>query len=625
MANKSVTSKEVNSLYTKLYYLVSDNPGASNAKTIYIKEADFVFEELFGYKGEKLVSRLAYNEGGASEIIQILNHSIGFYSMQMLLEDGLYWNVLRELISMKARSNSLKATYTKLVKKSKKANKKYEEAVMMTEDPDMPQREKTLYKKDLYKSRMSLEKYNKQGKKIIKEKDKIRKEFKKAIKRLRKITGIEKVSRAKSTTEQGGVSFAACKELGSRFTKYNGREYLRRDLGYGSDYDDPMTVADYLDEDGFDYNGYMNRRESVQNVAVQLEDERRRKTRDQASAFARLTGEEVDDDDDYDDDDDSSIDRLAHAVEKQNANMNAILKILLKGGAVSDDSVDTDDDEDDEDEVPVPQPVQPRRKKQQIVNTDIRPMGIDEWMNLYNQAPEYDSTIGAHRRELQEKEDAASEVEASDNKEDHSREEVIPEPPKQKKALKIVPARTEAEEIARYKELNGIVDEPAEAPQSTVVNKAPEQTIEADEAEPEVTEEVVQNKPRFTPVEKPLEEQSYLLEDTSKWPEWLVIQTDAATGMPIKPNQVYDIAPLEITDEVKRLRRLQAAAQRQNLNNPKAFEYQQKVHELNKIEAARENKMLMEAYEYLYAVWEKNNPDLAKEKEENDRRLGLIK
>ena len=95
--------------------------------------------------------------------------------------------------------------------------------------------------------------------------------------------------------------------------------------------------------------------------------------------------------------------------------------------------------------------------------------------------------------------------------------------------------------------------------------------------------------------------------------------------MPIKPNQVYDIAPLEITDEVKRLRRLQAAAQRQNLNNPKAFEYQQKVHELNKIEAARENKMLMEAYEYLYAVWEKNNPDLAKEKEENDRRLGLIK
>lgn len=618
MANKSVTSKEVNSLYTKLYYLVSDNPGASNAKTIYIKEADFVFEELFGYKGEKLVSRLAYNEGGASEIIQILNHSIGFYSMQMLLEDGLYWNVLRELISMKARSNSLKSTYTKLVKKSKKANKKYEEAVMMTEDPDMSQREKTLYKKDLYKSRMSLEKYNKQGKKIIKEKDKIRKEFKKAIKRLRKITGIEKVSRAKSTTEQGGVSFAACKELGSRFTKYNGREYLRRDLGYGSDYDDPMTVADYLDEDGFDYNGYMNRRESVQNVAVQLEDERRRKTRDQASAFARLTGEEVDDDDDYDDDDDSSIDRLATAVEKQNANMNAILKILLKGGAVS----DSEDDEDDA--VEVPQPVQPRRNKQ-VINKDIRPMGIDEWMALYDQAPDYDSTIGAHRRELQEKEDAASEVEASDNKEDHSREEVIPEPPKQKKVLKIVPARTEEEEIARYKELNGIVDKPVEAPQTTVVNKAPEQTIEADEAEPEVTEEVVQNKPRFTPVEKPLEEESYLVEDNSKWPEWLVIQTDAATGMPIKPNQVYDIAPLEITDEVKKLRRLQAAAQRQTPNNPKAFEYQQKVHELNKIEAARENKMLMEAYEYLYAVWEKNNPDLAKEKEENDRRLGLIK
>lgn len=618
MANKSVTSKEVNSLYTKLYYLVSDNPGASNAKTIYIKEADFVFEELFGYKGEKLVSRLAYNEGGASEIIQILNHSIGFYSMQMLLEDGLYWNVLRELISMKARSNSLKATYTKLVKKSKKANKKYEEAVMMTEDPDMPQREKTLYKKDLYKSRMSLEKYNKQGKKIIKEKDKIRKEFKKAIKRLRKITGIEKVSRAKSTTEQGGVSFAACKELGSRFTKYNGREYLRRDLGYGSDYDDPMTVADYLDEDGFDYNGYMNRRESVQNVAVQLEDERRRKTRDQASAFARLTGEEVNDDDDYDDDEDSSIGRLATAVEKQNANMTAILKILLKGGVVS----DSEDDEDDV--VEVPQPVQPRRKKQ-VINKDIRPMGIDEWMALYDQAPAYDSTIGAHRRELQEKEDAASEAEASDNKEDHSREEVIPEPPKQKKVLKIVPARTEEEEIARYKELNGIVDKPAEAPQTTVVNKAPEQTIEADEAEPEVTEEVVQNKPRFTPVEKPLEEESYLLEDNSKWPEWLVIQTDAATGMPIKPNQVYDIAPLEITDEVKKLRRLQAAAQRQTPNNPKAFEYQQKVHELNKIEAARENKMLMEAYEYLYAVWEKNNPDLAKEKEENDRRLGLIK
>lgn len=612
MANKSVTSKEVNSLYTKLYYLVSDNPGASNAKTIYIKEADFVFEELFGYKGEKLVSRLAYNEGGASEIIQILNHSIGFYSMQMLLEDGLYWNVLRELISMKARSNSLKSTYTKLVKKSKKANKKYEEAVMMTEDPDMPQREKTLYKKDLYKSRMSLEKYNKQGKKIIKEKDKIRKEFKKAIKRLRKITGIEKVSRAKSTTEQGGVSFAACKELGSRFTKYNGREYLRRDLGYGSDYDDPMTVSDYLGEDGFDYNGYMNRRDSVQNVAVQLEDARRRKTRDQASAFARLTGEEVDDDDDYeDDDDDSSIDRLASAVEKQNANMTAILKVLLKGGAVSNSVMDDKDE---------PKP-QPRRKMQQMVDPDIKPMSMDEWMELYDQAPDYNSTIGAHRREMQEKEDAASE--ASSDKEDHSREEVIPEPPKSKKVLKIVPARTEEEEIAEYKRLNGIVDEPVkDTPQPEVVNKAPEQNIEAD---PEATEEVVQEKPKFTPVDKPAEEETYLVSDSSKWPDWLVIQTDAATGMPIKPNQVYDIAPLEITDEVKKLRRFQAAAQRQNLNNPKAFEYQQKVHELNRIEAARENKMLMEAYEYLYAAWAKNNPDLAKEKEENDRRLGLIK
>lgn len=618
MANKTVTSKEVNSLYTKLYYLVSDNPGASNAKTIYIKEADFVFEELFGYKGEKLVSRLAYNEGGSPEIIQILNHSIGFYSMQMLLEDGLYWNVLRELISMKARSNSLKATYTKLVKKSKKANKKYEEAVMMTEDPDMPQREKTIYKKDLYKSRMSLEKYNKQGKKIIKEKDKIRKEFKKAIKRLRKITGIEKVSRAKSTTEQGGVSFAACKELGSRFTKYNGREYLRKDLGYGSDYDDPMTVSDYLSEDGFDYDGYMNRRNSVQNVAVQLEDERRRKTRDQASAFARLTGEtdEDDDDDDYEDDNDSEIGRLADAVEKQNANMTAILKVLLKGGAVSDSAVDEAEE------------LQPRVKKQVMVDPDVKPMSMDEWMDLYDQAPDYNGTIGAHRREIREEEEGVTESSDQDQ-EDHSREEVtIPEPPKPKKPLKIIPARTEAEEIARYKQLNGIVDEPVEttppepkeAPKPQVVNKAPEQTIEA---EPEVTEEVT-HKTKFTPSDDSSNDE-FLLADTDKWPDWLVIQTDPTTGMPIKPNQVYDIAPLEITDEVKKLRRLQAAAQRQNLNNPKAFEYQNKVHELNRIEAARENKMLMEAYEYLYAAWVKNNPDLAKEKEENDRRLGLIK
>lgn len=615
MANKTVTSKEVNSLYTKLYYLVSDNPGASNAKTIYIKEADFVFEELFGYKGEKLVSRLAYNEGGSPEIIQILNHSIGFYSMQMLLEDGLYWNVLRELISMKARSNSLKATYTKLVKKSKKANKKYEEAVMMTEDPDMPQREKTIYKKDLYKSRMSLEKYNKQGKKIIKEKDKIRKEFKKAIKRLRKITGIEKVSRAKSTTEQGGVSFAACKELGSRFTKYNGREYLRKDLGYGSDYDDPMTVSDYLSEEGFDYDGYMNRRNSVQNVAVQLEDERRRKTRDQASAFARLTGEtdEDDDDDDYEDDNDSEIGRLADAVEKQNANTTAILKLLLKGGAVSDSVAD-------EAEEP-----QPRMKKQAMVDPDVKPMSMDEWMDLYEQAPDYNGAIGAHRREIREEEEGVTESSDQDQ-EDHSREEVIPEPPKPKKPLKIIPARTEAEEIARYKQLNGIVDEPVEtpetkeAPQPQVVNKAPEQTIEA---EPEVTEEVT-HKPKFTPSDDSSNDE-FLVVDTDKWPDWLVIQTDPATGMPIKPNQVYDIAPLEITDEVKKLRRLQAAAQRQNLNNPKAFEYQNKVHELNRIEAARENKMFMEAYEYLYAAWAKNNPDLAKEKEENDRRLGIIK
>lgn len=617
MANKTVTSKEVNSLYTKLYYLVSDNPGASNAKTIYIKEADFVFEELFGYKGEKLVSRLAYNEGGSLEIIQILNHSIGFYSMQMLLEDGLYWNVLRELISMKARSNSLKATYTKLVKKSKKAKKKYEEAVMMTEDPDMPQREKTVYKKDLYKSRMSLEKYNKQGKKIIKEKDKIRKEFKKAIKRLRKITGIEKVSSAKSTTEQGGVSFAACKELGSRFTKYNGREYLRKDLGYENDYDDPMTVSDYLSEEGFDYDGYVNRRNSVQNVAVQLEDERRRKTHDQANAFARLIDEtdEDDDDDDYEDDSDSEIGRLANAVEKQNANMTAILKVLLKGGAVSDSVADEAEEEK-------PQP----RMKKQAVDPDVKPMSIDEWMDLYNQAPDYNGAIGAHRREIREEEEGVTTESSDQDQEDHSREEVIPEPPKPKKPLKIIPARTEAEEIARYKQLNGIVDasvetpEPKEAPKPQVVNKAPEQTIEA---EPEVTEDAT-HKPKFTPSDDSSNDE-FLLADTDKWPDWLVIQTDPMTGMPIKPHQVYDISPLETTDEVKKLRRLQAAAQRQTPNNPKAFEYQNKIHELNRIEAARENKMFMEAYDYLYAVWVENNPDLAKEKEENDRRLGIIK
>ena len=94
--------------------------------------------------------------------------------------------------------------------------------------------------------------------------------------------------------------------------------------------------------------------------------------------------------------------------------------------------------------------------------------------------------------------------------------------------------------------------------------------------------------------------------------------------MPIKPVKL-DYHQADDTDEIKELVHQQVVEQRRNGNiiTPKVKEYVNAIRQKRMERAAYQNKKRMERYEKMYAEWAEANPELAKAKEESDKKLGI--
>lgn len=566
MAAETVSIKDVNSVYVKLFFLVSDKPGDPGAHAKYIKNGDKVFEDLFGYTGENLISRLARVTNGAEGIVNILNDTIGFNMLRMLLEDRLYWNVIRELVSMDARYNELKRAYKKLQKNQKKEAKKYEQFSDIASDETLDSRERSRYRIKATKLRNSIEKDTKQGNKMNKEGRKIKKEYKKAIKHLRSMTGIEKVKAVRSSASKGSVSFAACRELAEHFKTYGGNEYYQDDLSdiYSSDFG--SDIAQFIDEDGFDYEAYNLSRRKVQNRAVQLEDERRQETSRRNKEVFVMPEE------DDDDEEESGYDRLAEAINNQSEMMYKLMQMIVNnqnGGS----SQKVNDTEDEEDSSYIQYRKPPKKNYTQEEYDAIDRKAIEQFTAAMNGEYSYENSSSVKSAEPDQDEGSDEETE--------TKEVIQKETPKPQ--MKIKPA----------------YDEDDVAP---VVQEAPKKDLSHEKIIPTGDAEEV---------------------DLSDHPDWMVIDLDR-NGMPIKPVKL-DYHQADDTDEIKELVHQQVVEQRRNGNiiTPKVKEYVNAIRQKRMERAAYQNKKRMERYEKMYAEWAEANPELAKAKEESDKKLGI--
>lgn len=566
MGADTVSVKDVNSVYVKLFFLVSDKPGDPGARAKYIENGDKVFEDLFGYTGEKLVSRLARVSNGANGIVNILNDTIGFNMLRMLLEDRLYWNVIRELVSMDARYNELKRAYKKLAKNQKKEAKKYEQFSDIASDETLDSRERSRYRMKANKLRNSIEKDTKQGNKMNKEGRKIKKEYKKAIKHLRSMTGIEKVKAVRSSSSKGGVSFAACRELANHFRTYGGNEYYQDDLSdiYSSDFG--ADIAQFIDEDGFDYEGYNLSRRKVQNRAVQLEDERRQETSRRNKEVFVMPEE------DDDDEEESGYDRLAEAINNQSEMMYKLMQMIVNnqnGG--SPQKVKNAEDEEDTSYIQYKKP--PKKNYTQEEYDAIDRKAIEQFTAMMNGEYSYENSPSMKSDESTQDENSEKETE--------TQEVAQKETPKPQ--LKIKPA----------------YDEDDVAP---VVQEASKKDLSHEKIIPTGDAEEV---------------------DLSDHPNWMVIDLDR-NGMPIKPVKL-DYHQADDTDEINELVHQQIVEQRRNGNmiTPKVKEYVNAIRQKRMERVAYQNKKRMERYEKMYAEWAEANPELAKAKEESDKQLGI--
>ena len=566
MAAETVSIKDVNSVYVKLFFLVSDKPGDPGAHAKYIKNGDKVFEDLFGYTGENLISRLARVTNGAEGIVGILNDTIGFNMLRMLLEDRLYWNVIRELVSMDARYNELKRAYKKLAKNQKKEAKKYEQFSDIASDETLDSRERSRYRIKATKLRNSIEKDTKQGNKMNKEGRKIKKEYKKAIKHLRSMTGIEKVKAVRSSGSKGSVSFAACRELAEHFKTYGGNEYYQDDLSdiYSSDFG--ADIAQFIDEDGFDYEAYNLSRRKVQNRAVQLEDERRQETSRRNKEVFVMPEE------DDDDEEESGYDRLAEAINNQSEMMYKLMQMIVNnqnGGS----SQKVNDTEDEEDSSYIQYRKPPKKNYTQEEYDAIDRKAIEQFTAAMNGEYSYENSSSVKSVEPDQDEGSDEETE--------TKEVVQKETPKPQ--MKIKPA----------------YDEDDVAP---VVQETPKKDLSHEKIIPTGDAEEV---------------------DLSDHPDWMVIDLDR-NGMPIKPMKL-DYHQADDTDEIRELQHQQIVEQRRNGNiiTPKVKEYVNAIRQKRMERVAYQNRKRMERYEKMYAEWAEANPELAKAKEESDKKLGI--
>lgn len=582
MAVETVSVKDVNSVYVKLFFLVSDKPGTPDAHPKYITSGDKVFEDLFGYTGENLVSKLARVTNGAEGIINILNNSIGFNMLRMLMEDRLYWNVIRELVSMDARYKELKSGYKKRQKNQKKTLKKFNQYSEIASDESLDSRERSRYRIKANKMRESIEKDTKQGKKMQKEGRKIKKEYKKAIEHLQRMTGIEKVKAARSSSSKGSVSFAACRELANHFKSYGGVEYYQDDVSdiYNSDFG--ADIAQFIDEDGFDYEAYNLNRRKVQNYAVQLEDERR-----QATSRRKNEVLVVPDEDDDDEGEETGYDRLAEAIENQNQMMLKLMRMMINNQNDGSSQQVNSYSEDDEDEAPLIQYKKPPKKDYTQEEYDaIDRQAREQFMAAMNGTYSYEGP-------------SPQQLLYGDNSEE--------ETPKASEPKKIIQS-TQDEEVENestpepipQKKIQPVVEEES----APVVQEAPKKDLRNEKIIPTGDAEEV---------------------DLSDHPDWMIIDLDfSKNGMPIKPIKLT-YRQADDTDEIKELIHQQMVEQRRNGTaiTPKIKEYVNIIREKRMERAAYQNKKRMERYEQMYAEWAAANPELAKEKEESDKKLGI--
>ena len=578
-----VPESEVNRVYVKVFFLVSDKPGNVEGKPKYVKYADKVFEDLFGYKGENLASKLAQVTNGAFGVADILNDTVGFRTMQMLMEDKLYWNVLRELVSMKARYHNRKTNYKKIQAKQKKKFKKYNQLMSISEDETLDSRERSRCRAKALSLSDEIENYTRRGKKMRKEGDKIEKEYDRALKRIRKITGIEKVKSMKSSSGKGGVSFSACYELGEKIKRYNGTEYYEDDIDGYDDSNFGSLIAQYLDDDGFDYNGFNQARQNTERIAVEREDDRRRNRRNNEVRIVP----EVDDDEYEDDDSDPRLDRLADAIDNQTKMMEMMIQLLANqnGQTVTSSSQNDDDSLDDQ----IPEMV-PYRKMNTAHYTQ------DEYAEMERKVQDQYNAIlnGTYQY-------PGDADESTDEEPDHDEKpEETQAPHVQKPIKKIQPV---------------VYDEPQVKPQVKInvpLTKTSEIPVVQEEAE--VKEE---KKPEMPIPGKDAEEL-----DLPDFPNWLMIDRDfSMAGMPIKPVEIPWMR-CDMTPEIEEIYHKFALEQRRHPNSPKAQQIHDVVREMKVARAKEQNDLRMQRYNALFKEWAEAHPDLAKQKEEQDKALG---
>ena len=582
-----VPESEVNRVYVKVFFLVSDKPGSVEGKPKYVKHADKVFEDLFGYTGENLASKLAQVTNGAVGVAEILNDTVGFRTMQLLMEDKLYWNVLRELVSMNARYQNRKRNYKKIRAKQKKKFKKYSQFMSISEDETIDSRERSRCRAKAASLSEDIEDYNRRGKKMRKEGDKIEKEYDRALKRIRKITGIEKVKSMKSSSGKGGVSFSACRELGNMFKQYNGTEYYEDDIYGDDDSNFGALIAQYLGEDGFDYDGFNQARRNTERIAVAREDDRRSSRRKNDIMVVH----EDADDDEYDDSD-PRLDRLADAIDNQTKMMEMMIQFMAKQNGQTVTSSSQDDDASLDSVIP---DLVPYKKPKNV---------------HYNQ-DEYD----AMQRRVQDQYDAILNGtyqypgDDSDSSDDDDSEDEEPE--------KVVPPIPESAPVKKpIKKIQPVVhDEPQEEVHTQIPAEKPSEVPGVQNEPKDDTQE--SKKPELPIPGKDAEELNL-----GDFPEWMSIDRDfSMAGMPIKPMDIPWMR-CDMTPEISELYHKFALEQRRHPNSPKAKQIHDVVREMKVARAKEQNELRMKRYNELYAEWAEAHPDLAKQKEEQDKALG---
>lgn len=582
-----VPESEVNRVYVKLFFLVSDKPGNIDGQPKYVKHADKMFEDLFGYTGENLASKIAQVTNGAVGVAEILNDTVGFRNMQLLMEDKLYWNVLRELVSMNARYQNRKRNYKKIRAKQKKKYKKYTQFMSIAEDETIDSRERSRCRAKAASLSEDIEDYNRRGKKMRKEGDKIEKEYDRALKRIRKITGIEKVKSMKSSSGKGGVSFSACRELGNMFKQYNGTEYYEDDIYGDDDSNFGAVIAQFLNEDGFDFDGYTKSRKNTERIAVASEDDRRSNSRRKNDI---LVVPEVADDDE-DDDSDPRLDRLADAIDNQTKMMEMMIQLLANqnGQTVASSS---QDDESLDNMIPDLVPY----KKPKNVHYDQ-----DEYDAMQRRVQaQYDAILNGT---YQYPGDDASDSSDEDDSEDGESAKVVPPTPAPAPVKKPI------------KKIQPVVyDEPQEEV-VTPVEKPSEVPSAQEKPKEEETQET--KKPELPIPGKDAEEL-----DLGDFPGWMSIDRDfEMAGMPIRPVEIPWMR-CDMTPEIEEIYHKFALEQRRHPNSPKAQQIHDVVRKMKVARAQEQNELRMKRYNALYAEWAEAHPDLAKQKEERDKALG---